>query len=361
MSTIQQISDKGTHPFSCRYSPQIPELLTKLDVSIVISTYQAGKVVFISAKDENDLVMLPRGFDKPMGVDILGDKMLLATKNQIIEFKNSKELAKTYPLKPNVYDSLFIPIKTHFTGQVDMHDVKIGKEGIYAINTSFSCLCKIDSEYNFTPIWQPLFIDDLVSEDRCHLNGLVLNNGYPKYITALGKGNTHQSWRNNIVGGGVIIDFETNEILFDELPMPHSPKLYKNELYLLLSASGEFVRVDFETKKIEVIKNVEGFCRGLDIIDDFAFIGMSKLRKNSSTFAKLPFAEKAQSAGIKIIHIPTKSLVGELIYTASVDEIYEVKILKNKKRPNILNPLSEIFKKALITPNKTFWANAKSN
>ena len=87
---------------------------------------------------------------------------------------------------------------------------------------------------------------------------------------------------------------------------------------------------------------------------------MSKLRKNSSTFAKLPFAQNADKAGIKVIHLPTKALVGELYYTSSVDEIYEVKALKNSIRPNILNTINPIHKYSLSIPEKTFWANPQN-
>ena len=55
-------------PFSCKYTPQIPELLLNLNCSIAISTYQAGKLVLISPKDENSLVQLPRHFEKVMGI-----------------------------------------------------------------------------------------------------------------------------------------------------------------------------------------------------------------------------------------------------------------------------------------------------
>ena len=55
-------------PFSCQYTPQIPELLIRLNCSIAISTYQAGKLIFLSPKDENSLIQLPRTFTKPMGV-----------------------------------------------------------------------------------------------------------------------------------------------------------------------------------------------------------------------------------------------------------------------------------------------------
>lgn len=345
-------------PFSAVYSPQLPELLLHLNCSIAITTYQAGKLVLISPNpDKERLTTLPRTFQKPMGLAVQGDKMLIASKDEVILLENSRELAVHYPNKHNVYDSLFLPRITFYTGQVDMHDIAFGNEGVFAINTSFSCVCKIDGNYNFKPVWQPPFITHLASEDRCHLNGLVMVNGKPKYVTALGTTNTPQGWRDNIVGGGVLMDIETNEIILESLAMPHSPKMYNNELYLLLSASGEFVKVNIAEKSYELIKKFDGFCRGLSIYNDYAFIGFSKLRKNSSTFAKLSFSDKANFAGIKIVHLPTQAVVGEINYQTSVDEIYDIAVLPEMIRPNVLNTINDVYKHALSLPSATFWAN----
>ncbi|MEO7906676.1 MAG: TIGR03032 family protein, partial [Saprospiraceae bacterium] len=339
------------------YSPQVPELLLAMGCTIALTTYQAGKLVLISAnKDKEGLTVLPRTFHKPMGIAIQGDKLALASMDEIIVFENSKELATYYPNKQNTYDSLWLPRITYYTGQVDMHDIAFGDDGLYAINTSFSCLCKVDGNYNFKPIWHPPFIDALVSEDRCHLNGLVLENGKPKYITALGTSNAHQGWREDIVSGGIVMDIDTNSIILDGLAMPHSPRMYNNEMYMLLSASGEFIKVNTTEKSYKVIKQFDGFCRGLAIYNDHALIGFSKLRKNSSTFAKLSFSDKANYSGIKIIHIPTQAQVGEITFQSSVDEIYEVAILPNTIRPNILNTITGVHKLALAIPGMTYWA-----
>ncbi|MBK7667288.1 MAG: TIGR03032 family protein [Sphingobacteriaceae bacterium] len=347
----------GLAPFSCTFTPQLSELLFKLKCSIAITTYQAGKLIFISPVDENRITQLPRDFNKPMGFEIAGDKMILATKDEVHYFENSPELAKHYPNKKDTYDSLFLPRTTFYTGQVDMHDVAMGTDGVWAINTSFSCLAQVTGNFNFIPRWQPPFISNLVSEDRCHLNGLVMVNGKPKYVTALGTTDTHQGWRENIVSGGVLMDVETNEIILDKLPMPHSPMIYKGEFYMLLSASGELVKVNLKEKKYEVIKKLDGFCRGMDAIGDYMCVAMSKLRKNSSTFAKLPFAKTADVASIKVIHLPTQAIVGELTYQTSVDEIYSLKILKDSIRPNILNTINPLHKYSLSIPGQTFWAN----
>jgi uncharacterized protein (TIGR03032 family) len=344
-------------PFSARFSPQVPELLNKLNVTIALSTYQAGKVVFISPHPNNEkLVTLPRSFAKPMGMAVKGDKMAVSLKDEVIVFQNSKQLAEHYPNKPNTYDSLWLPRITYYTGLVDMHDIDFGDDGLYAINTSFSCVCKLDGNFNFMPIWKPPFIPKVGPGDLCHLNGMVVLNGKPKYVTALGTSNTPQGWKENIINGGVLMDVETNEILLNELAMPHSPKMYNNELYLLMSASGEFIKVDIENKSYQTLKKFDGFCRGLSFHGDFAFIGFSKLRKNSSTFAKLSFSDKANFSGVKIIHMPTNAEVGEIIYETSVDEIYEVLVLENTVRPNILNTIDDLHKYSLATPDSTYWA-----
>lgn len=350
------MNNKALPPFSFSYTPSIPELMLQIKVSLVVSTYQAGKLVVIGPKDENNLVVLPRSFEKPMGFDLADDRLVLATQDEVITFKNSEELASKYPNKLNVYDKLFLPRSTHYTGRIDIHDIAIAGEKIYAVNTAFSCLCEVDGWNSFDPIWKPFFISDLVAEDRCHLNGLVIEHGKPKYVTALGKTDHLQGWRESIVDGGVLIDVEQNEILLHGLAMPHSPQIVEGELYMLLSATGEIVKVDIENRSYEVIKKLEGFCRGMTFFNDYLFVGMSKLRKNSSTFAKLAFAETAQSAGIKIIHLPSRSLIGEIKFKTSVDEIYDVKIIENSIRPNILNTINPIHKRALEIPGKTFWA-----
>jgi len=351
-------NSKALAPFSCNYSSQIPQLLQQLNCSIAVSTYQAGKVVFISAKDKNSLIQLPRNFEKAMGIaeDTTTDKIAIACKDEIIVFRNSKDLAQFYPKAPNKYDALYLPRNTFHTGAIDIHDLNFGTNGeLYAINTLFSSIVKIDDNYNFTPYWTPPFIDKIASEDRCHLNGMAMENGKPKYATAFNNGNSPQSWRDKVTESGIIIDVENNTIIAEGLAMPHTPRIFNGELYVLLSATGELVKINKETGTHEVIIQIDGFVRGMSLHKDYLFIGLSKLRKGSSTFGKLPFAEKANEAGIIVIHLPTKSIVGKITYLTSLDEIYDIHILADKTRPNILNTLTDDHKNGLSIPTSTFW------
>lgn len=343
-------------PFSCQHSPNLPELLNRLQCTVAISTYQAGKLIFISSKDEKHLVQLPRTFQKPMGIAIQGKKMGIATSEEVIVLSNSYGLGQTYPKKPKTYDGFYVPRATYYTGRVDIHDLDWGTDGLWAVNTSFSSLVLVNEDYSFVPKWQPPFIDKLASEDRCHLNGMAMDKGRPSYVTSLGSGNTPQSWRENIVKGGLLMHVPSNEIVAKNLPMPHSPRMYKEKVYLLFSATGELACFDPKTGKTEVLMKLNTFVRGLSIYRDLAFIGTSKLRESSTTFSKLPITQQSHSAGFLVVHLPTLKLVGFLRYQTSVDEIYDIQVIPGLRRPGILNTMTDDHKMSLSIPNSSFWA-----
>ena len=325
--------NKIPKPFDCSYTPQFAELLHNLGISLAISTYQAGKVIVLSAVDKDKLVQLPRTFDAPMGMATTKDGLAIATKDEVVVLRNSKSSAPTYPEKKAVYDGMYLPRATYYTGVVAMHDMAfMPNNDLIGVNTAFSCLCKIDDKYGFTPFWQPDFIKELVPEDRCHLNGMAVENGEIKYLSALGKTNTLQGWRDNKMDGGIVMEYPSGKIIADGLGMPHSPRIYDNELYVLNSTQGELLKINRTTGEKEVICQLGGFARGMSRSGDYLFIGVSKLRHNSTAFNDLPIAKKS-FAGVVAVYLPYGSIAGSFEYTMSVDEIYDVKVLADLKRP----------------------------
>ena len=115
------------------------------------------------------------------------------------------------------------------------------------------------------------------------------------------------------------------------------------------------MKINTKNGTYDVVIKIDGFVRGMSLHKEYLFIGLYKLRKNSSTFSKITFAENANEAGIVVVHLPTKSIVGKVTYLTSLDEIYDIHILANKIRPNILNTITDDHKKGLIIPNTTFW------
>jgi len=185
------------HPFACTHTPELPELLAQLNCSLAISTYQAGKVLMVSSDGER-LHLLPRQFDTPMGMVAQGNRLAVACAHDILVLAHDPRLGHSYPQKPAVYDTLYLPRQRFYTGAVAMHDMAWDGQGaLLGTNTAFSCLCRVDGDYSFTPLWQPPFISVLQPEDRCHLNGLAMQAGVPKYVTALGTTDSRQGWREH--------------------------------------------------------------------------------------------------------------------------------------------------------------------
>lgn len=86
-------------PFTCSHTPELPELLTQLDCSLAISTYQAGKVMMVSSNGEK-LNLLPRQFDTPMGMVAEGNKLAVACAQDVTVLAHKPAIGPAYPDKP---------------------------------------------------------------------------------------------------------------------------------------------------------------------------------------------------------------------------------------------------------------------
>ena len=345
--------------FKISYNKKVAELLTELKASIVISTYQAGKLIFIGSKNNTSLYQVPISFKKPMGIALLDNKMAVATLDEIQIFSASKALAKLYPNNPGKYDKLFLPRATYYCGETDLHDLGFANGGLWAVNTRFSCISTYDINYSFTPRWAPPFITELFPEDRCHLNGMAMINKKPAFVTALSKTNIKDGWRANITKTGILMNVPEGEIILENLPMPHSPRIINNSLYLLLSATGEIIKVNEKNKSYQTITKINGFIRGLAEYKNYLFVGLSKIRKTSKTFNQLPITDHADYSGIVIIRLSDGHIMGEIKYESTVEEIYDVQILPDLVLPGLISPNDEKHKLAVTTKHISFWKNEK--
>ncbi|MEQ9466696.1 MAG: TIGR03032 family protein [Ekhidna sp.] len=349
------------NPFVYQHTKSFAQILHALKSSLVLSTYQTGKVVMFSPKNEQQLIQLPRNFRKPMGVASHDKHLAIACLNEIVLTHRSQNAAKSYPNKQNVYDAIYLPRSTHFTGTVDTHDISYGKGGLWAVITQFSCIAQLDARFSFLPKWKPDFISELTPGDRCHLNGMTMKNGLPKYVTALGKSDKPGGWRDNKLKGGILMDVDTQEILLEGLAMPHSPRLVGDDIFYLQSADGELWKYHVPSKSNEKICDVPGFARGMSFYQNFLFIGLSKIREDSKDFGKMPIASKNPIAGVAIVNLRTRRVEGLLEYKNAVKELYDVHILPGIQRPNILNTLGDMHTRAIITPRKIFWQDPQKD
>ncbi len=325
--------------FGSVYTQHVPEILKQLGISLLISTYQAGKLIIARPDPKGGLNTHFVSLPKPMGMATSGNRFAIGTKHEIIEYKNVSGAArKVEPV--NTHDACYVPWLRHTTGDVDIHEMAYGKDDkLWFINTKFSCLCTRHSDFSFQPEWRPWFVSGYSPEDRCHLNGLAMQNGSPKYVSSLGVGDTHQAWRANKAFGGTLMDIEKNEFVVEGLSMPHSPRIYRDKLWLLESGRGSLACVDLKSGKLETVCELDGFTRGIDFVGDLAFIGLSQIRE-SNTFGGLPLTERLTEriCGVWIVNITNGNVIGFLRFKGSVQEIFSVQAVRGALFPAVLDP-----------------------
>lgn len=120
--------------------------------------------------------------------------------------------------------------------------------------------------------------------------------------------------------------------------MPHTPRVYEDDLYVLLSATGEVARVDTGRGNYEVVTRLPGFVRGMARYGDYLFVGLSQLRRKSPTFSDIPIARESPFCGIIAINMPSGTTVGHLRYESVCQEIYDVQALSGLRRPGLIGP-----------------------
>ena len=316
-----------TEALQSQHTTTFPELLRQAKASLVVSTYQAGKLILLRAGEQGlntHFVSLP----KPMGVAFNGGRLSVGSGPRVIDYFNMSNVGpKVEPV--NSHDGAFLARQTHVTGDIDIHEMGFADDGeLWIVNTKMSCLCTLDVQHSVVPRWRPPFISGYDLTDRCHLNGLGMRDGKPKYVSALGTSDKPAGWRENKAFGGMIMDIDSNEMIVDGLSMPHSPRWYQNKLWVLESGAGQLITIDPATGDKTVVAQVPGFCRGIDFIERYAIIGLSEVRE-TAVFAGLPLTEREQDrkCGVWIVDIISGETVGFLVFSGGVQEIFSVQLL----------------------------------
>jgi uncharacterized protein (TIGR03032 family) len=340
-------------PLRAVHTTNFPALLRQLGASLLVTTYQAGKLVMV--RDEGDHLNTHfRAFQAPMGMALAGDRLAVGTKIQVWEFVDVPAVtAKLDP--PGRHDACFLPRASHVTGNIQGHEMAWDAGGaLWVVNTRFSCLCTLDRSASFAPRWRPPFVTALEPTDRCHLNGLGMVDGRPRYVTALGETDEPMGWRDNKARGGILMDVDAGEVITRGLSMPHSPRWYAGRLWVCESGAGTLGSIDLNTGKYEPIAEVPGFTRGLDFAGDLAFVGLSQVRE-SAVFSGIPIterlAEHERTCGVCAINLTTGQVVALLRFETAVQEVFAVTVLPGRRYPDLINDDEKLLENSFVVPD----------
>ena len=338
-------------PLRSVHTSSFAELLRGYGASLLVTTYQAGKLVVLR-EDAGILNTHFRNLAQPMGLARDGGRLASGCSVDIWEFHNvpavcaKLDASDDYPSTEARHDACFLPRRAHCTGDVQVHEMAWVDGDLVFVNTAFSCLAKRSEETSFEPVWRPSWITQYAPGDNCHLNGLAIRDGRVAYVTALGETNTPGGWRDSKRDGGVLIDVDSKELVARGLSMPHSPRWRDGQLWLLESGEGTIGTVDLATGRYEAIAQFPGFTRGLSFVGPLAFIGLSQVRE-SAVFSGIPLVDRLKQAeertcGVWVLNIETGETLGFCRFEQGVQEIFAVEVLPGVRFPDLVNHDPEI-------------------
>jgi uncharacterized protein (TIGR03032 family) len=317
--------------------------------SLVFTTYQTGKVFLVGLNAGGQLAVFERTFNRAMGLWVDERGLWLGSLYQLWHFVNVLEPGNLY----EGHDRLYVPRTGWTTGDIDIHDVAVDRNGrVVFVATKFNCLATLSERYSFTPLWRPPFVSRLAPEDRCHLNGLALEDGMPRYATAVSASDVTDAWRDRRQDGGVVVDVQSNEIVARGLSMPHSPRVHQGQLWLLNSGAGFLGKIDRARQAFEPVCFCPGYLRGLAFAGNYAVVGLSQPR-HDKTFGGLPLdknlAERQAEArcALHVINLITGDTEHWLRLEGMVTELYDVAVIPEAARPMALGFKSDEIQRLL--------------
>lgn len=324
------------------------KLLSRLGSSVLVSTYQTNRLISLRAVDGNLGVHL-RNFQRPMGMAALPNGLALGTRSEVIEFRNIPEAAADLE-PPGAHDGCYLPRSAHVTGDIAVHDLAWGDAGLWVVATKFNCLATLDAEHSFVPRWRPPFISALVPEDRCHLNGVAVVEGLPRYVTALGTTDEPGGWRRDKAAGGVLMEVPSGRIVVDGLSMPHSPRWHRGTLWVLESGRGRLLEIEPTSGESRVVAELPGFARGLALHDGIAFVGTSQARE-TAVFGGLPIADLADPVcAVWAVALKTGRVVASVRFEDQIQELFDVSLLAGVRYPEVVEWGAELARNSWSVP-----------
>jgi uncharacterized protein (TIGR03032 family) len=320
-------------------SRQFPAWLAEQRLSLAFTTYQAGKLFFLGLHPDGRLAVFERTFNRCMGLWGDSQTLWMSSLYQLWRFENYLQPGEGY----NGCDRLYVPKVGHTTGDLDIHDVAVEAGGrVVFVATSFGCLATLSDRASFTPLWRPPFVSKLAPEDRCHLNGLALDNGRAAWVTAVSTSDVTDGWRDRRRDGGVVVDVRSNQVIASGLSMPHSPRFHRGRLWLLNSGTGFLGSLDPATGTFQPLTFCAGYLRGLAFAGDYAVVGLSGPRHDRKTFGGLALDEELAKrgaeprCGLQVIDLRTGDVVHWVRIEGLVSELYDVVALPGVVRPMAL-------------------------
>jgi len=311
--------------------------LSRNRCSLAFTSYQTGQLFLVGRLPNGQVSFHQQNYVRAMGVHATPARLYVGSLFQVWRLEN---VLAPHERANESFDRLYVPRNAQTTGDIDVHELSVDRAGrVIFVNTKFSCLATASISHGFKPLWKPPFISRLAAEDRCHLNGLAMEDGAPAYVTAVSRSDMINGWRDRRHEGGVLIDVRDDRIVTDQLSMPHSPRVAADGVYLLDSGRGMLARIDPASGARTDIAFCPGFLRGLALHNGFAIATVSLPRDGA--FSGLALQDELRKrdgepwCGVCIVDLRSGDLVDWIRLTGAIKELFDVAVI-----PDVLCPMA---------------------
>jgi len=302
-------------------SPRLRQWLQSRRICLALSTGESGKVVTLGA-GSSGLTVFDVSCDSPGALLPSAGSLYVAARSRVWRFDDALSEGELY----RGADRLCLPSQCRPTGAIGIQDMATEETGrILVAASGFNCIARMNSRGDLKPVWRPSFIDKVIREDRCHLSGFAMRDGALAYVTVTAASNVKDGWRQQVSGGGQVIDAVSQRRVAEGLTLPHAPRLYRDRLWLLESGTGTLGWVDVEKRRFERFVEVPGFPRGLRFMGDHALVMTSRRRG----------AAGEGDAGIHWINLKTGKTDHRLLLKGAIADAIDVAFIPGETVPRL--------------------------
>jgi len=215
-------------------------------------------------------------------------------------------------------DGTFAPVSsTYYPGSLYIHDLALPGGVLHASAVGHNAIVRLKTEGAFDNVWWPKCIEangaPVFSRNYIQLNSIAAGKGLRDSFysaSASSMGRVRPGHLNFPVDGrGVIFSGRTREPFCTGLTRPHSARLADGAVWVANSGYGEIGYA--RDGRLEVVRRLPGWTRGLCLVGDVVFAGTSRVIPRFANYA--PGLDVSQSrCGIHAVSRKTGKLLGSI-------------------------------------------------
>ncbi len=332
------------------------ETLAKLDITLIVGREYEHLVLAMSAdEDEPRVSFLP--MPHPSGIAVSPDSnsvFIASTRNpnQIFEFRPSQGLLsrKDRVCKPSEGSPL-LPVSSRFiAGCFYLHDLAFIGDVLHGNAVGRNSIVRFDGGAEPDLVWWPKCIEGDDGEPDFEQNYIQLNSiaagrtieesffsASSDEITKLRPGQPEYP----VDRRGVIFSGQTRQPICRGLTRPHSARQHNGRLWVDNSGYGEFGYVEGEA--FVPVRKLESWTRGLCMVGNVAFIGISRVIPKFRQYAPGLDVDKS-SCGVVALNLRSGEVLGSITWPWG-NQIFAIESLSSKKSkgfPFVINDQNDL-------------------